>query len=127
MINGDDDSRSTTRLIFRLSVMSATPIPEFIDIPSLRHAPRTHAFSYDFGTASSVDDRWGARARTLEATVNAALDRLHATGIDPVELARDGRAVSARFSVSPGSETLPPGVVRRLARIHASIIMDSWG
>jgi hypothetical protein len=42
-------------------------------------------------------------------------------------LAVEGRIVSARFSVSPGAETIPPAVVRRLARIHARILMDSWG
>ena len=123
----DDDGRSTTRVVFALSVTSPTPIPEFIDLPSLRHGARTERFSYDFGAASSVDDLWGPRTSGLDAMVNAALDRLEATGIDPAELAAGGRIVSARFSVSPGTETLPPAVVRRLARIHAHILMDSWG
>jgi hypothetical protein len=126
-VNADDDGRSTTRLVFALSVTSPTPIAAFIDIPSLRRGPRTHLFSYDFGTASSVVDLWEPRAHSLAATVDAALDRLHATGIDPAELAADGRIVTARFSVSPGSEILSTAVVRRLARIHANIVMDSWG
>jgi hypothetical protein len=125
--DADNDGRSTTRVVFALSVTSPSPIPAFKDIPAGRRAPRTDEFSYDFGTASSVDDMWGARAHTLDDTINAALDRLDETGIDPDELAADDRVVSARFSVSPGAETLRPAVVRRLARIHAHILMDSWG
>jgi hypothetical protein len=127
MGNDADDGRSTTRVVFALSVTSPTPIPEFIDLPSLRHSARTDRFSYDFGTASSVDEMWGARANGLDAMVHAALDRLDATGIDPAQLAVDGRIVSARFSVSPGSESLPPAVIQRLARVHAHVLMDSWG
>ena len=108
-----DDGRSTTRVVFALSVTSPTPIPEFVDVASLRHGPRRDRFSYDFGTASSVDDMWGTRANGLADTVNAALDRLDGTGIDPDDLATEGRIVSARFSVSPGSETIPGDLVRR--------------
>jgi hypothetical protein len=123
----DDDGRSTTRLIFSLSVTSPTPIVEFLDIPSLRRGPRSHRFGYDFGMASAVNAVWGVRARTLDALVDDALDRLDATGIDPAELAIDSRVVEARFSVSPGTEVLSSDVVRRLARVHARIQMDSWG
>ena len=127
MLGDADDGRSTTRVVFSLSVTSSSPIAAFIDVPSLRRAPLSARFSYDFGISSSVDEMWSARANGLAGTVTAALDRLDATGVDPDELAAADRIVSARFSVSPGSETIPTEVVRRLARIHAVILMDSWG
>ena len=122
-----DDGRSTTRVVFALSVSSPTPILAFGDAIGRSSRPADDGFHYDFGTASSVDDMWGSRASALDATVTAALERLEATGVDLAELAVDGRVVTARFSVSPGSETLPAEVVRRLARVHARILMDSWG
>lgn len=127
-MSDDVDGRSTTRVVFSLSVRSSSPILAFADIPRLpRRSGDGDGFSYDFGTASSVDQMLGARSNPLEATVDAALARLDATGVDPAELAGDDRIVVARFSVSPGSETLPAAVVQRLARIHATILMDSWG
>jgi hypothetical protein len=123
---GDDD----TQVIFSLSVWSESPIEALAPMRSLTMPsgkPRAdNEILYSIGkTVSFEDGNWDTRADKLDAAVNAALDLLDSTGVDPEEMRRPDVFVKAFFTFGEGAETISANIVERLARYNATIWIDA--
>ncbi|MEO6115936.1 MAG: hypothetical protein ABIP33_06090 [Pseudolysinimonas sp.] len=119
-------TESPTRVVFSLTVTSEHPIAALSNFPvQSRALSPDDDFIYAIDKVFFDEDDTGDRADLLDAAVNDALDRLIMSGIDVAELHRDDVYVRAFYTFSPGSETIRPEVVKRLARINATIWIDA--
>lgn len=126
MSQGDDD----TQVIFSLSVHCDFPIEALAPMRLLTRAggkPRAdNDVVYGIGeTISFEDGNSSTRADKLDAAVNAALDLLDSTGVDPEEMRRPDVFIKAFFTFGEGAETISAETVERLARYHATIWIDA--
>jgi hypothetical protein len=123
---GDED----TQVIFSLSVHCDFPIEALATLRNLTRTggkPRAdNDVMYSIGkTISFEDGNWETRADKLDAAVNAALDLLDSTGVDPQEMRRPDVFLKAFFTFGSGAETISAEIVERLARYHATIWIDA--
>jgi len=123
---GDED----TQVIFSLTVQCDFPIQALTPMRILTVAggkPRADDdVVYGIGdTISFEDGNWETRADKLDAAVNAALDLLDSTGVDPKEMRRPDVFIKAFFTFGSGAETISADIVGRLARYHATIWIDA--
>jgi hypothetical protein len=115
-----------TRVVFSLTVTSEHPIEALAGFPTAtRGLNPDDDYIYAIDKIYFEEDDMCDRADLLNAAVNDSLDRLNASGIDVAELHRDDVYVRAYYTFSPGSETIRPEVVKRLARINATIWIDA--
>ena len=120
------ETESSTRVVFSLTVTSEHPIAALSNFPiANRGLNPDDDYIYAIDKVYFEEDDTGDRADLLDAAVNDALDRLIMSGIDVAELHRDDVYVRAYYTFSPGSETIRPEVVKRLARINATIWIDA--
>jgi hypothetical protein len=119
-------TESSTHVVFSLTVTSEHPIAALSTFPvQSRALSPDDDYIYAIDKVYFDEDDMGDRADLLDAAVNDALDRLSMSGIDVAELHRDDVYVRAFYTFSPGSETIRPEVVKRLARINATIWIDA--
>lgn len=122
----DDDE---TLVIFSFTVQSKAPIDALTPMRSFERGagkPRDiDDVFYDVAHVSFEDGNWQTRADKLAAAVNDALDRLDATGVDPLEMRRADVFVRAFFTFGSGAETINADIVERLAQYHAWIWIDA--
>ncbi|MEO6533698.1 MAG: hypothetical protein ABIO06_09010 [Pseudolysinimonas sp.] len=122
----ETETEAPTRVVFSLTVTSEHPIAALSNFPiANRGLNPDDDYIYAIDKVYFEEDDTGDRADLLDAAVNDALDRLSMSGIDVVELHRDDVYVRAYYTFSPGSETIRPEVVKRLARINATIWIDA--
>ena len=118
-----------TLVIFSLTVLCDHPIEALTPMRVLTMAggkPRAvDDVFYRIGKTTFEDGNWQTRADKLDAAVNAALDRLDATGVDPEEMRRPDVFIKAFFTFGSGAETISADIVERLARYHATICIDA--
>jgi len=122
----ETETEAPTRVVFSLTVTSEHPIAALANFPiANRGLNPDDDYIYAIDKVYFEEDDTGDRADLLDAAVNDALDRLIMSGIDVAELHRDDVYVRAYYTFSPGSETIRPEVVKRLARINATIWIDA--
>jgi hypothetical protein len=122
----ETETETPTRVVFSLTVTSEHPIAALSTFPvQSRALSPDDDFIYAIDKVYFEEGDMGDRAELLDAAVNDALDRLILSGIDVAELHRDDVYVRAFYTFSPGSETIRPEVVKRLARINATIWIDA--
>jgi hypothetical protein len=122
----ETETETRTRVVFSLTVTAEHPIEALAGFPMMSRGLNPdddYIYAIDKVYFEEVDA--GDRADLLNATVNDALDRLNLSGVDVAELHRDDVYVRAYYTFSPGSETIRPDVVKRLARINATIWIDA--
>jgi hypothetical protein len=120
------ETETQTRVVFSLTVTSEHPIEALAKFPTVaRRLNPDDDYIYAIDKVYFEEDDSGDRADLLNASVNDALDRLNLSGVDVAELHRDDVYVRAYYTFSPGSETIRPEVVKRLARINATIWIDA--
>jgi len=120
------DTLTQTRVSFSLTVMSPHPIDELNGYLARDFAARAHD-DYLYGIYKDAFDEPDEtdRADQLHTMAVQALDLLEATGVSPSELQHPDVRVRAFYTFDPGSETIRAEVVRRLARINATIWVDA--
>ena len=106
-----------TRVSFSLTVMSPHPIDELSGYLTRDLAARAHD-DYLYGIYTD-------RADQLHVLAVQALDLLDATGVSPSELQHPDVRVRAFYTFDPGFETIRAEIVRRLARINATMWIDA--
>ncbi len=122
----DPDDEPRTRVVFSLTVTSEHPIDALSGFPTqTRGLGPDDDYIYAVDKVYFEEDDVADRAELLNAAVNESLDRLNASGVDAEELHRPDVYVRAFYTFSPGSETIRPEVVKRLARINATIWIDA--
>jgi hypothetical protein len=121
-----DDTQ--TLVSFSLTVLSPHPIDELAPYaaPSLV-ALAADDFMYGIYKVGFEDADDSTRAERLHGIVIEALDLLDASGISPSELHHPDVRVRALYTFDPGPETISADIVSRLARINATIWIDSNG
>ncbi|MEP6844002.1 MAG: hypothetical protein ABJA11_10790 [Pseudolysinimonas sp.] len=121
-----DDAR--TLVSFSLTVLS----PHSIDALAPFAAPNlvagaTDDFMYGISKVGFEDADETTRAERLHSIVSESLDLLDASGISPSELHHPDVRVRAFYTFDPGHETISADIVTRLARVNATIWIDSNG
>lgn len=126
LVELEAETETHTRVVFSLTVASEHPIEALAKFPTVaRGLNPDDDYIYAIDKVYFEEDDSGDRADLLNASVNDALDRLNLSGVDVAELHRDDVYVRAYYTFSPGSETIRPEVVKRLARINATIWIDA--
>jgi hypothetical protein len=126
LVELEPETETRTRVVFSLTVTSEHPIEALAGFPTAaRGLNPDDDYIYAIDKVYFEEDDMGDRADLLNAAVNDALDRLNLSGVDVAELHRDDVYVRAYYTFSPGSETIRPEVVKRLARINATIWIDA--
>jgi len=122
-VQTDDEQ---TLVSFSLTVLSPHPIDDLTPFAAQTLVVGADDdFMYGIYKSGFEDADDSTRADRLHEVVNEALDLLDATGVSPSELHHDDVRVRAFFTFDPGSETIRPDVVRRLARINSTIWIDA--
>lgn len=121
-----DDAR--TVVSFSLTVLSPHPIDALAPFaaPNLV-AGAADDFMYGISKIGFEDADETSRAERLHSLVLESLDLLDASGISPSELHHPDVRVRAFYTFDPGPETISAQIVSRLARINATIWIDSNG
>ena len=121
-----DDAR--TLVSFSLTVLSPHPIDALAPFaaPSLV-ARAADDFMYGISKVGFEDPDEATRSERLNRVVREALDLLDASGISPSELHHPDVRVRAYYTFDPGAETISADIVSRLARVKATIWIDSNG
>ncbi|MDP9027849.1 MAG: hypothetical protein M3N46_09920 [Actinomycetota bacterium] len=115
-----------TLVSFSLTVLSPHPIDDLVPFAAPTLVARTDDdFMYGIYKTGFEDADESTRAERLHELVVEALDLLDATGISPSELHHDEVRVRAFYTFDPGAETIRADVVKRLARINATIWIDA--
>ena len=115
-----------TLVSFSLTVLSPHPIDDLRPFAAPTVLGRADDdVIYGIFKAGFEDGDDATRADRLREMVTEALDLLDATGVSPSELDHEDVRVRAFFTFDPGAETIPADLVRRLARINATIWIDA--
>ncbi len=128
MIGSMPTDIALTLVSFSLTVLSPHPIYDLTPFAAPTLVARADDdFMYGIYKTGFEDADDSTRADRLHEIVAEALDLLDATGVSPSELQHEEVRVRAFFTFDPGAETIHADIVRRLARINATIWIDANG
>ncbi|MEO6115625.1 MAG: hypothetical protein ABIP33_04500 [Pseudolysinimonas sp.] len=119
-----DDAR--TLVSFGLTVLSPHPLDALAPFAAPTMVARAaDDFMYGISKVGFEEADEISRAERLDAIVTESLDLLDASGLSPSELHHPDVRVRAFYNFDPGFETISAEIVSRLARINATIWIDS--